>query len=169
MGIRNTYYPQGVATNFELTYTEIPRELSTQDSSYSHKTIVLRSPLNQNFDNLSFKYQIFPEGLNLFIYDEEGQESRVRADYGIIYSQTNLIDLRGNVVLESFDGKVLSTDQLYFNRAESWIFTEGEFTYTNPEEGTVMDGIGMDFNRDFTILRAKQTNGVIAIKEENED
>lgn len=162
------YYPQGIARDFELIYSEVPRELSSQDSAYTRKSIILRSPLNENYDNLDFKHQIFPEGLTLIIYDDQSQESRVKADYGIVYSQTNLIDLRGNVRLDSHDGKILETQQLYFNRTDGWIFTEQAFTYTNPEEGTVMDGVGMDFNRDFTYFQAARTNGVIAISEENE-
>lgn len=159
------HIPQGIARDFELVYTETSKEMSTQDSAYSRKSIVLRSALNENYDNLAFGYQVFPEGLTLFIYDDKGQESRVKADYGRVYSRTNLIDLRGNVRLESHDGKVLETQQLFFDRGDSWIFTEEAFTYTNPEEGTVMDGEGMDFNREFTYFRAAKTNGVIAVSE----
>jgi len=159
------HVPQGIARDFELVYTETPRELSSQDSAYSARTLVLRSPLNENYDNLSFRHQVFPKGLVLSIYDKDGNESRVKADYGIVYSQTNLIDLRGNVKLESHDGKILETQQLYFNRRDSWIFTEEPFTYLNPEEGTLMDGVGMDFNREFTYFRAAKTNGVISVNE----
>ena len=159
-------FPEGVAKNFTLTHTETLKDLGNQDSSVSRVIAVLKSPLNENYDNLSFRHQIFPEGLEVEFYDEKNQKSIITADYGIIYSDTNLIDLQGNVVIESHDGKKLETPQLYWDRKNNWIFTEEPFKYTNPEEGTVMDGEGMDFNKDGTFLSAQKTLGIMVIKEE---
>ena len=160
-------YPQGVATNFTVTYSEIDRQISTQDSSNTKRVFILRSPRNENYDNLNFGYQLFPEGVEVDFFDKQARKSTVTADYGIIYSETDLIDLQGNVVVISHDGKKLETPQLYWDRSNKWIFTEAEFTYTNPEEGTIMDGKGMDFNNDFTYLNAHRTNGLMTIREED--
>ncbi len=159
-------FPQGVAQNFTLVYTETLEPMSTQDSAYSKVIAVLRSPVSEDFDNQSFKFRTFPKGLVVDFFDEKNQKSVIQADYGIVYSQTNVIDLRGNVVVESHDGKKLETDQLYFDRKNNWIFTEAAFKYTNPEDGTVMDGQGMDFNRDFSFFKAHKTFGLMTIKEE---
>ncbi len=159
-------FPQGVAENFTLTYTEAKKELSTLDSANSRVIVVLRSPLNANYENLTFKHQIFPEGLEIDFYDEEGRKNIITAEYAMVYSQTNLIDLQGNVLIESHDGKKLETPQLYWDRKNNWIFTEEEFTYTNPTDGTIMDGEGMDFNKDFTYFNAHKTYGLMTIKEE---
>lgn len=159
-------FPQGVAKNFTVTYTEITEPLSSQDSSDTKLVFTLRSPLNENYDNLKFAHQLFPEGVEVDFYDKEGKKSTVVADYGIMYSETNIIDLQGNVVITSHDGKKLETPQLYWDRAKKWIFTEAKFTYTNPEDGTIMDGEGMDFNNDFTYFNAHRTYGLMTIKEE---
>ena len=159
-------YPQGVATNFTLTYTEAQKEMTTLDSSTSRVIAILKSPLNQDYDNQRFKYKVFPEGLQVDFFDDKNQKTVIKADYGIIYSQTNLMDLKGNVVIESQDGKKLETPQLYWDRKNKWIFTDDEFTYNNPEDGTVMDGQGMDFNRELTFLSAQKTFGIMTIKEE---
>ncbi len=159
-------YPAGVAKNFTLTHSETIKELSNQDSSATQVKFVLKSPLNENYENLSFRHLIFPEGLQVFIYDDDSNKSVITADYGIIYSDTNLIDLQGNVVIESHDGKKLETPQLYMNRSDNWIFTEATFKYTNPEDGTIMDGEGMDFNEDFTFFKANKTYGLMTISEE---
>ena len=92
-------FPQGVAKNFTLTYTEAKKELSALDSANSRIIVVLRSPLNENYENLSFKHQIFPEGLEIDFYDEEGRKNIITAEYAMVYSQTNLIDLQGNVLI----------------------------------------------------------------------
>ena len=160
-------YPQGVATNFTLTYTEAQKEMSTLDSATTRIIAVLKSPLNEDYDNQRFKYKVFPKGLQVDFYDDNNQKSVIKADYGIIYSQTNVINLQGNVIVESHDGKKLETPQLYLDRKNKWIFTENEFTYTNPEDGTVMDGQGMDFNRELTFLSAQKTFGIMTLKEED--
>ncbi len=158
-------FPQGIAKNFTLTYTEAIKELSTQDSSRSRVLAILTSPITEDYDNQNFKFRTFPEGLKVDFFDEKDQKSVITADYGIVYSQTNLIDLQGNVVIESHDGKKLETPQLFYDRKNNWIFTEETFTYTNPEDGTVMDGEGMDFNRDFSFFKAHKTFGLMTIKE----
>ena len=158
-------FPQGVAKNFTLTYTESIKELNSQDSSRSKVIAVLYSPVTEDYDNQNFKFRTFPEGLKVDFFDDNNQKSIITADYGIVYSQTNLIDLRGNVVIETHDGKKLETPQLFFDRKNNWIFTEETFTYTNPEDGTVMDGEGMDFNRDFSFFKAHRTYGLMTIKE----
>ncbi|NQZ44357.1 MAG: LPS export ABC transporter periplasmic protein LptC [Flavobacteriaceae bacterium] len=159
-------YPQGVAENFTLTYTEIDKKMSSQDSAASRVIAILKSPINEDYDNLGFKYKEFPKGLQVDFFDEKNQKSVITADYGIIYSQTNLIDLRGNVVIESHDGKKLETPQLFWDRKNKWIFTEATFRFTNPEDGTIMDGEGMDFNRELTLFNAQKTYGIVTISDE---
>ena len=162
-------YPQGIARDFTLTYTESVKELTSQDSSDTRVIAVLKSPVSEDFTNLRFQYRTFPEGLRVEHYDAEGRLSTIEADYAIIYAQTNLYDLQGHVVMETYDGKRLQTDQLYWDRESDWIFTEGRFTMTNPEDGTVHNGQGMDFNRDFTYFNAHKTGGEMLVKEEDEE
>jgi len=159
-------YPQGVAQNFELTYTETTEELESEDDGVSRVIAILKSPISEDYDNMLFKYRTFPKGLEVEYFDKENKRSTIKADYGIIYSQTNMIDLRGNVVIETNDGKKLETPQLYWDRKEEWIFTQEKFTFTNPEDGTVMDGEGMDFNRDFSFFKAHRTYGLMTINED---
>ncbi|MEM0933988.1 MAG: LPS export ABC transporter periplasmic protein LptC [Bacteroidota bacterium] len=161
-------FPQGVAQDYVLTYTETKEELESEDLSKSRVIAILTSPVTEDFDNQFFKYKTFPEGLQVDFFDEKNQKSVVTSDYGIIYSQTGLIDLQGNVVIETHDGKKLETSQLYFDRKNNWIFTENKFTYTNPEDGTIMDGEGMDFNKDFSFFKAHKTYGLMTITEEDQ-
>ncbi len=162
-------FPQGVAKNFTLTYTESRRSLENEDIDTTSVISVLRGPVMEDFENLEFPYRTFPEGLVVDIYDEQNNKSVIRADYGIRYPATNLIDLQGNVVIETHDGKMLETPQLYYDQITKWVFTQNKFKYTNPEEGTIMDGEGMDFNKDFSFLNAHKTYGLMAIKEDIND
>lgn len=159
-------FPQGVAQNFELTYTETTEELESEDEGVSRVIAILKSPISEDYDNMLFKYRTFPEGLEVEYFDQDNNKSTIRADYGIIYSQTNMIDLRGNVVIETHEGKKLEAPQLYWDRKEEWIFTQEKFKFTDPEDGTIMDGEGMDFNRDFSFFKAHRTYGLMTIKED---
>jgi LPS export ABC transporter protein LptC len=160
-------YPQGVAQDFTLTYTESIKELTSQDSSNTRVIAVLKSPLSEDYTNLRFPYQKFPNGIRVEYFDANGNKSIILADYAIIYAGSNLYDLKGNVTLLSHDGKVLKTNQLYWDRERDWIFTEGKFALKNPEDGTMLNGQGLDFNRDFTYFKALKTGGEMLVKEES--
>jgi len=162
-------FPQGIAHNFEMTYTETIDELGTEDRKHTKVIAVLTGPVSEDFENLRFPYRTFPDGLQVDFYDASNQKSIVKADYGIMYSMTHLIDLQGNVVIETHDGKRLEAPQLYYDQNSEWIFTQGEFTYTNPDDGTVMDGEGMDFNRNLSFFNAHKTYGLMMIKEDLND
>ena len=161
-------FPQGISRDFTLTYTETLSELNTEDSSATRVIAILRSPVSEDYTNLPFQYRTFPEGLEVEHFDEQGRKSTIEADYAIIYAQTNLVDLQGNVVMETFDGKRLEADQLYWDRSSEWIFTEGRFALTNPEEGTELNGTGMDFNRDFSYFNAHKTGGRMEVPDEED-
>ena len=159
-------YPVGIGEDFTLTYTEARSDLSSEDSATTKVIAVLRSPLTDDYTNLEFPYQTFPDGLTVDFFNDQGQKSIIKADYGIIYSATNVIDLQGNVVIETHDGKIMETTQVYWDQDNDWVFTQEEFKYTNPEDGSVMFGTGMDFKKEPYFFSAHQTNGLMSIKEE---
>ncbi len=163
---KKNIFPQGIAQNFVLTYTEIPEALEKEAIDSSKVIAILTSPISEDFDNLYFQYRTFPKGLKLVFYDAENNKSVITADYGIIYTATNVIDLQGNVVMESHDGKKLEAPQIFWDRTNQWVFTQNKFKYTNPEDGSIMDGEGMDFNQDFSFFNAHKTYGLMMIKEE---
>ncbi len=145
-------FPEGIAENFVLTYTDSAKVKA-----------ILTSKRNLNFSNQTFPYQEFPNGIKVVFVDNENNESVVTADYGIIYSITDLIDLRGNVVLETYDGKRLEAPQLYWDQKNEWIFTEKNYTFTSTDLN--MAGIGIDFNKEFTIVNSHQNAGDAIIEE----
>lgn len=166
---RKEIFPQGVAENFVLTYTEIPEKLNPEEMGTSKVLAVISGPLRNDFENLEFPYQTFPEGLLVEIYGEKDEKTTIEADYGIYYSATTIIDLQGNVEVKGHDGKKLETPQLYYDRENEWAFTQEKFKYTNPEDGTVMDGEGMDIKKDLSFLNAHKTYGLMLIKEDTDD
>lgn len=162
-------YPQGIAEDFVLTYTEIPEKISAEDTGVSKVQAVLTGPLRNDFENLIFPYQTFPKGLLVEIFGEKNEKTTIEADYGIYYSATALVNLKGNVIIKGHDGKKLEAPQLFYDRQNEWAFTQEKFKFTNPEDGTVMDGEGMDIKKDLSFLNAHKTYGLMLIKEEKDD
>ncbi|PIF01017.1 MAG: LPS export ABC transporter periplasmic protein LptC [Maribacter sp.] len=162
-------FPQGVAENFSFRYSESNNVMEKEGMDTTRVVSILSGPITENYENLEFPYRTFPKGIVVDIFDENKKKNRITADYCIRYSSTGLIDLRGNVILETHDGKKLEAPQLYYDQSNEWVFTQNKFKYTNPEEGTVMDGEGMDFNKDFSFLNAHRTYGIMTIKEDVND
>ena len=157
--------PQGVVENLEMLYTESVRPLSVLQSDSTRVVAILRADRNENYENRMFPYQLFPEGLHLTFFDDDNQPTEIFADSAIYYSLTGIVDLRGNVRINTHDHKELTTSQLYWSRSRNWIFTEEPFEFENPEEGTKMTGEGMEFSRDFSSLQAMKTRGILQISE----
>ena len=80
----------------------------------------LIAPKLLDYSNFDFPYQEFPEGIILHFWEKDAM-STITADYGIIYSGTNIIDLQGNVVIKMQDGKLLETPQLYYDQVNQFV------------------------------------------------
>lgn len=138
-------FPVGEAENMFLVYTDSGKVKST-----------LRSPYNKDFSNQQFPFTEFPKGIILEFFDEKNNKSVVTSDYAILYNETRLVDLRGNVVLNTHDGNVLEAPQLYLDQDKEWIFTEGKFKLSDQNGVLVQGTSGIDFSRDLSIIEAHE-------------
>jgi len=144
--------PVGIAYNINMTYTD----------SASIKAR-LEAPVHLDFSHLSFKYSEFPDGLKVIFYNEQNQENTVYADYGILYNQTKIVDLQGNVVLLSYDGSRLETDQMYWDAEKEWLFTEKPFLFQNNDYNLAANRL--DTNKEFSKFQTGKLSGTIAVEE----
>ena len=151
-------FPQGEAFDFKLVYTDSTKVVA-----------VVTSKLNKDFTNQRMPYSEFPEGVKVEFYDQARHKNIVEANYGIIYPSSDMVELRDNVVLTTYDGKKLKTSQLFWDQKEDWIFTDREFSFTDEAKGTVTNGIGMDFDKKFSTVKAHKTTGILAIEDNEEE
>jgi LPS export ABC transporter protein LptC len=145
-----TFSPIGEARDFNLKYTD----------SGKIKAILI-SPQMLDYSQLEFPFTEFPKGIKVTIYDEQGHQSFVTSSYAISYSKSNIIDLRGKVKITTQDGKVLETEQLYYDQKNQWFFTQKKYKFI--DKSSVIEGIGIDFSKDFKILDTQQITGVYSI------
>ena len=113
-----------------------------------------------DYSNIKNAFTEFPNGITVTMFDDNGKTTTIVADYAISYKKTDIIDLQGNVVINSHDGKKLETSQLYFDQKNEWFFTEKIFKYTD-EAGGFLQGPGVDFSKDFKVFNMQKSSGEV--------
>ena len=142
------FVPSGEADKINLKYTDSGRI-----------TAVLVSPKMREYASVDFPFTEFPKGINVTLYDKNGKMTFIKSDYATSFKQTNIIDLKGNVKINSQDGQTLETDQLYFDQKNEWFFTENSFKFTDPKG--VSNGKGIDFSKDFKVINSQSIAGEV--------
>jgi len=146
--------PIGVAENINVKKTDSGRV-----------TINLISSKMLDFSNRDFPYTEFLDSFTLYIYDDndDTKKTTVVADYAIIYEQTGLNDLRGNVVITSADGEILKSEQLYFDQKKAWLFTNNPVTFkTKTDE---IHGNGFDSDSKLQNAEVLEVTGIISMED----
>ena len=132
----------GEAENIDLKYTEY------NDSTVNLLANLL-SPKMLDYSNRNFGFSEFPKGIELKIYDENGKKTTIFSDYAIYYTDTDIIDLQGNVRIATHDKDTLFTEQLYYNEKDEWVFTNEPFYF----KGITSDSKGIGFDSDKTFKK----------------
>ncbi len=142
-----SFLPQTEAEHINLKYTDSGKV-----------TAILLSDIMQDYSNAKYAFVEFPKGINLTVFDTQNQENYVVSKYAISHTKNNLIELLDSVVITTHDGKVFTTDQLFYDQKADWFFTEKHFKFKD-ENGSFIEGPGADFSRDFKIFNAQQNSG----------
>ncbi|MFD1163670.1 MULTISPECIES: LPS export ABC transporter periplasmic protein LptC [Hwangdonia] len=144
--------PIGIAENINLVHTD----------SGKVKAILL-SPKMLNYQNRDFPFFEFPNGITLDLLDDENKKNVVVADYAINYSETNLIDLQGNVKITTSTNDTLYAEQLFYDQKKEWLFTNKPVTFITGLD--VINGNGFDSNKNFTNAEVLEVTGTITLDE----
>ncbi len=144
--------PLTIAENINTIYTDSGRLKS-----------VLKSPKMFNYSNREFAFYEFPEGIDLILYDDLENQTNVVADFAISYEETDLIDLRGNVVLHTQNNDTLFADQLFYDQKREWLFTNRPVRFRTKDQ--LIDGNGFDSDRNFDLARVLEVTGIVFLNE----
>lgn len=142
--------PIGVAENINLKYTEAKDSIGRLIAN-------LESPKMLDYSNREFSFIEFPIGVRLSLYDENNKKNLVLADYAIVYSETDLIDLQGNVILITPQNDSLFAEQMYYDQKQEWLFSNLPVSL---KSATANSGNGDIFDSDtkfknYTILEGR--------------
>jgi len=144
--------PVSIAKNFTMTYTD----------SMLTKSFV-SGKIHYDFTNDILNYSEFFEDVELVIYDEN-KTSTISSQYAIVYNSFRFMEFNDNVKITTSDGEVLTTDKLYYDTENEWLFTENNFEYIDKTNKIIANRL--DSNRDFTDLITGNLTGSINITEE---
>lgn len=118
-----------------------------------------------DYTNRDFPFHEFTDGATLYIYDNENRKSTIVADYAYVYTETDLIDMRSNVVITTHDNRVLKTDQLYYDQSKEWLYTNKPVSFKTEQD--LINGNGFDSNSKFTNAEVLEVTGIITLQEED--
>ncbi len=144
---KTSFVPTGEADSINLKYTDSGRVKSILQSLKMIDYATAKNPFVE-----------FPKAVLVTLIDANGNKTIVVADKAISYKKTEVIDLIGNVKIKTYDGKVLETNQLYFDQKNEWFFTDEAFIFKEAD-GSFLQGIGIDFSKDFKIFNMQNNNG----------
>ncbi len=144
--------PVGVTENLKLIYTDSAKVKA-----------ILYSSLNKDFTNKIFPYSEFPNGIKITFFDKDNNETNVTSDYAIMYNKTNIVDMKGNVIINNYDGSELKTSQLFWDPEQEWLFTEKKFTFKNIDYDIA--ATRLDANRSFTIFNTGKLDGKVLVED----
>jgi LPS export ABC transporter protein LptC len=146
---KTSFVPTGEADSINLKYTDSGKVKSILQSLKMIDYATAKNPFVE-----------FPKSVLVTLIDANGNKTTVVADKAISYKKTEVIDLIGNVKIQTYDGKVLQTNQLYFDQKNEWFFTEEPFTFKDAD-GSFLQGIGIDFSKDFKVFNMQNNNGEV--------
>ena len=129
--------------------------------------VQILSPSYQQFLDVERPYMEFPDGLEVYFYDDSMKvESEIRADYAIYYSEERLWHAIGNVVARRLDnGDALHTDELFWDEGKKFIYSDS-YTRIQNEDGTFYGKRGFESHQNLTNWQLKGTSGTVNIPDE---
>ena len=149
--------------SFTKTPISIAFNINTTHTDSGVVSSKLKSKKMLNFSDNKFPYFEFPEKLQIILFDKNMDETKIFCDYAISYSDTNLIDLRGNVVVSTPLKDTLFSDQLYYCSKTEWLFTDFNFRYVS--ESKDIYGKGFNSDKEFKNVKFSDVSGYLSIEE----
>ncbi len=154
-------------------YAEMADSLSVETAlnvqiKYTDSAILkalINAPVLKNHPTAAEPFMEMPEGLDATFYDASGtKESFLSANYGINYSEKNIILLRNKVRVTNEKGEELQSEELYWDQALKKIYTNKAVKIIRGDE--VLYGKGLESNENFTKYRILNPVGEFEVKEE---
>lgn len=149
-------YATGEADSINVKYTDSAK---IKAELYAVKML--------DYGKAKYSFNHFPNGIKVTVYDSNRNKNFIVAKQATVYNKTGIINLVGDVKITSHDGKVMQTQQMYYDQKNNWFFTENYFKVTDKNK-SFFDGIGVDFDQNFKIVNAQQNRAELKeVKDEN--
>lgn len=154
--------------DLDATPLQVVEDWEMVQTSNAKVQMRVEAELLQRFETDSSSYEIFPKGMNVYSYNEEGiLESTIRSDKArhdkTKSTGAELWRAFGNVVVKNIPKQeTMETDTLYWNREEKEIYTDCYVRMYSPDG--FMQGYGMRSDekaQNSIVLRPFNSYGVV--------
>lgn len=141
------------------------RNIQTIYSDSGIVTLVIKSPLIQQFRDVDNPYTLFPEGLNVKFYDRNQQpQASIISKFARYTDKDELWELRDSVVAVNTDGDILETELLYWSESKESVWSDRFVRITGKDQ--IIMGTGFESDPKLTKWKIKDVTATIYIENE---
>ncbi len=124
----------------------------------------MSSPEMKKFDLPEAKTE-FPKGFTVIFYDSlQHQKGSARANYGLSHDVTQILELKGNVIIENNQDRTrIETEKMFWDRRSKTIYGDQAVRIMTPDK--VMNAGGFKANEDLSKREILRPSGDFYVKE----
>lgn len=148
--------PKLQGTNIKVIYSDSARV-----------KVQMLAPSYRQFPDVERPYMEFPDGLEVFFYDDSLRiESEISADYVIYYTDELLWHATGDVVARKLgNGDALNTEELFWDEEKEKIYSNS-YTRIQNEDGIFYGKQGFESDQNLDNWQLKGTSGTVNVQDE---
>lgn len=122
------------------------------------------SPLMNKFELPEQKTE-FSKGFNVVFYDSvQHQKGTARANYGLSHDLTQIIELRGNVIIVNYQTKTrIETEKMFWDQRSKTLYGDVAVRIVTPEK--VVNAGGFNASEDLSRYNILHPTGTFYVKE----
>lgn len=141
------------------------RDVETMYTDSGKVTLIMRSPLIQQFKSVDDPYTLFPEGFTVLFYEKKSEpQASLTSRYARHTEKEDVWELRDSVVAVNSDGDILETELLYWSEPRERIWSDRFVRFTHNDQ--IIMGTGFESDTRFTNWSIRNVTGTIYIEDE---
>jgi len=153
----------------DLQIKELPslsgKNVETMYSDSGKVTIVVKTPLIQQFTTKEDPHTLFPEGLTVLFYDKKTTpQASITAHYARYTEKDKQWELRDSVVAVNVEGDILETELLYWSEPKERVWSDRFVRFTLKDK--IIMGTGFESDSRLTNGTIKNVSGTIYVDDE---
>ncbi len=134
----------------DLQIKELPslsgKNVETMYSDSGKVTLVVKTPLVQQFTTKEDPHTLFPEGLTVLFYDKKTTpQASITAHYARYTEKDKQWELRDSVVAVNVEGDILETELLYWSEPKERVWSDRFVRFTLKDKIIMGTGFESDF------------------------
>lgn len=146
--------------------TEYDENLSIISSENGRRSYHFSAPLLEGYTFAREPYREFRKGVKITTYQDDSLstvDAILTANYAIHYTNRNLWEAKGNVVVEKSDGKRLYTQQLFWDMRTHRVYSNVDSRFVDGEGRNAMVGEGFEADDEFKFWRLRRPDGYMQV------